>query len=57
MLTVDIATVVYNREKDKQSATGQWFAELLKKEPWYKDVVPNVHTYKSAPLDPRSPLI
>lgn len=53
MLTVDIATVVYNREKDKQSATGQWFAELLKKEPWYKDVVPDVHT-KSLPLTTRS---
>lgn len=50
MLTVDIATIVYNREKDKQSATGQWFAELLKKEPWYKDVVPDVHT-RSLPLN------
>ena len=34
--------VVYNRIKDAQSATGQWFAELLKENPWYKDVVPDV---------------
>lgn len=41
-LTRNSDSVVYNREKDKQSATGQWFAELSKKDPWYKDVVPNV---------------
>lgn len=34
-------TVVYNREKDIGSATGTWFAELLKTNPWYQDVVPN----------------
>ncbi|GAD94097.1 D-amino-acid oxidase [Paecilomyces variotii No. 5] len=45
-------TVVYNREKDKQSATGQWFAELLKKEPWYKDVVPN---FRPLPADQLAP--
>ncbi|KAJ9259933.1 hypothetical protein DTO207G8_630 [Paecilomyces variotii] len=45
-------TVVYNREKDKQSATGQWFAELLKKEPWYKDVVPDFRPLPSEQLAP-----
>jgi D-amino-acid oxidase len=35
-------TVVYNRKKDAQSVTGQLWAELLKENPWYKDVVPDV---------------
>lgn len=33
--------VIYNRKKDLNSATGVWFQELLKADPWYKDVVPN----------------
>jgi hypothetical protein len=37
-----IATLVFSREKDVNSATGQWFAELVQKDPWYKDVVDNV---------------
>ncbi|KAI9928342.1 hypothetical protein ASPWEDRAFT_26579 [Aspergillus wentii DTO 134E9] len=32
-------TIVYNRKKDQQSAGGQWFSELVQKDPWYKDVV------------------
>lgn len=32
---------MYNRTKDAESATGAWFAELLRLDPWYKDVVPN----------------
>ena len=32
---------ILNREKDKGSATAQWFNELLKPDPWFKDVVPN----------------
>lgn len=40
------ATIVYNREKDQHSATGQWFSELVQKNPWYKDVVDDVsHTH------------
>lgn len=35
-------TIVNNRKKDRQSPTGKWFAELTEKEPWYKDVVPDV---------------
>ena len=32
---------MYNRTKDAESATGAWFAELLRLDPWYKDVLPN----------------
>ena len=34
--------IIYNRDKDAGSATGDWFCELTKADPWYKDVVPNV---------------
>ncbi|KAM0701735.1 hypothetical protein Q7P35_010644 [Cladosporium inversicolor] len=33
--------VVYNREKDAQSATAQWFSGLLSSKPWFSDVVPD----------------
>ena len=33
---------LYNRSKDAGSDTGEWFAELMRADPWYKDVVPNV---------------
>ena len=33
---------VYNREKDAKSITAEWFAELLKSDPWFKSTVPNV---------------
>jgi len=33
---------VYNREKDAQSATAQWFSGLLYSQPWFSDVVPDV---------------
>ena len=33
---------VYNREKDAKSATAEWFSELLKSDPWFKETVPNV---------------
>jgi D-amino-acid oxidase len=33
---------IYQRAKDKGSATATWFSELLSTEPWFKDVVPNV---------------
>lgn len=37
-------TVIYRREKDKGSATADWFAELIKEDAWFRDVVPNVRT-------------
>jgi D-amino-acid oxidase len=39
-------TVVYNRKKDLHTATGEWFAELLKTDAWFKDVVPNVRLFQ-----------
>jgi hypothetical protein len=38
--------VCYNRKKDQESTTGKWFAELIKPNPWYKKVVPNVSSSK-----------
>ncbi|KAJ5670542.1 FAD dependent oxidoreductase [Penicillium maclennaniae] len=37
-------TLIYNRKKDQGSATGDWFSELVKPNPWYKDVVPDFQT-------------
>ncbi|KAJ5980430.1 D-amino acid oxidase [Penicillium waksmanii] len=34
-------TLVFSRAEDVNSATGQWFAELVQKDPWYKDLVDN----------------
>ncbi|KAI9724016.1 MAG: hypothetical protein M1812_000734 [Candelaria pacifica] len=34
-------TVIYNREKDIGSVTGDWFAELTKTDPWFKNTVPD----------------
>lgn len=34
-------TVVFNRKKDADTATGKWLAELVSTTPWYKDVVPD----------------
>ncbi|KAJ5123121.1 hypothetical protein N7448_009218 [Penicillium atrosanguineum] len=41
-------TLIYNRKKDQGSATGDWFSELVKPNPWYKDVVPD---FKSIPKE------
>lgn len=35
-------TVLVNREKDKGTSVGSWFVDLMRLDPWYKDVVPNV---------------
>lgn len=35
-------TAIYNREKDAKSLTAEWFSDLLKPDPWFKDTVPNV---------------
>ncbi|KAK4574708.1 D-amino acid oxidase [Recurvomyces mirabilis] len=34
-------SVIYRRNKDTGTAVGDWFAELLKEDAWFKDVVPN----------------
>ncbi|KAF2265752.1 D-amino acid oxidase [Lojkania enalia] len=43
-------TVVYGRKKDEGSATGQWFAELVKEDAWFRDVVPNFRVLSKADL-------
>ncbi|PYI14393.1 D-amino-acid oxidase [Aspergillus japonicus CBS 114.51] len=45
-------TIVYNRTKDQGSATGDWFSELVQKNPWYKDVVPD---FQEIPADQLAP--
>ncbi|KAF4312090.1 FAD dependent oxidoreductase [Botryosphaeria dothidea] len=45
-------TVVYNRSKDAGTTTGNWFAELLKTDPWWKDVVPDFHVLPKDQLGP-----
>jgi hypothetical protein len=50
-------TRVYGREKDADSPTGQWFAELCKEDAWFKNVVPNVRFFSCSqdlPLCPPS---
>ncbi|KAL4802350.1 FAD dependent oxidoreductase [Aspergillus unguis] len=34
-------SVIYNRKKDQETATGKWFSALMSENPWYKDVVPD----------------
>jgi hypothetical protein len=46
----DTETTVYNRKKDQESTTGKWFAELIKPNPWYNKVVPDVSASKNARL-------
>lgn len=46
LLTVVLEdAIIYNREKDKNSSTADWFDELLNREPWFKDVVSDVGTF------------
>ncbi|OJJ50872.1 hypothetical protein ASPZODRAFT_126836 [Penicilliopsis zonata CBS 506.65] len=45
-------SIVYNREKDQNSNTGKWFAELTREDPWYKDVVPDFRKIPSNELAP-----
>lgn len=33
---------VYGRKKDEGTAVGIWFQELIKEDPWFKDLVPEV---------------
>ncbi|KAG7004983.1 translation initiation factor eIF-2B subunit alpha [Physcia stellaris] len=34
-------TAVYTRTKDANTATADWLCELVKPDPWYKDIVPD----------------
>ncbi|KAL4889462.1 hypothetical protein BDV59DRAFT_195716 [Aspergillus ambiguus] len=42
---------LYNRKKEQTPAAGQ-FSELVQKDPWYKDIVPDFHNIPSDKLDP-----
>lgn len=35
---------VYGRKKDEGTAVGIWFQELMKEDPWFKDLMPEVRT-------------
>jgi hypothetical protein len=35
-------TIIYNRKKDQETATGLWFSSLMDANPWYRDVVLDV---------------
>jgi D-amino-acid oxidase len=41
---------IHARANDQGSATADWFAELLSKDPWFKDVVPN---FRELPAEAR----
>ncbi|KAK3691258.1 D-amino acid oxidase [Vermiconidia calcicola] len=43
---------VFRRAKDAGSATAQWFAELLKEDAWFKEVVPNFKVLPQSELPP-----
>ncbi|KAL2826336.1 hypothetical protein BJY01DRAFT_256046 [Aspergillus pseudoustus] len=43
---------IYNRAKDKDSATADWFAELLSPNPWFAKVVPNFRVLPKESLGP-----
>ncbi|TKA66451.1 hypothetical protein B0A49_05080 [Cryomyces minteri] len=45
-------TVVYRRAKDVGTATGNWFAELLREDAWFADVVPNFKILPKSALPP-----
>ncbi|KAJ5159882.1 D-amino-acid oxidase [Penicillium canariense] len=44
--------LIYNRKKDQEKATGNWFSELVRPNPWYKDVVPNFMGLPKSQLGP-----
>ncbi|KAL4778211.1 FAD dependent oxidoreductase [Aspergillus varians] len=45
-------SIIYSRNKDQETATGQAFSALVNENPWYKDVVLD---FKSLPKDQLAP--
>ncbi|KAJ5161416.1 D-amino-acid oxidase [Penicillium capsulatum] len=45
-------TLIYNRQKDRGSATGSWFESLTKPNAWYKNMMPNFRSIASYKLPP-----
>lgn len=44
--------VLWNRAKDVSSAIGVWQRELLRPDPWYKDIVPDFKLLPKSDLPP-----
>lgn len=44
--------MTYRRAKDQGTPTGEWMADLVSENPWFKELLPNVRQSKtkSAPL-------
>jgi D-amino-acid oxidase len=38
-------TYSFSRKQDGKGAVGEWSAETVKIDPWWKDIVPNVQSY------------
>lgn len=47
---IRLDVVLYNREKDVNSASGKWASNLMRLEPWYQDVVPGFRVLKHEEL-------
>ncbi|PGG97101.1 D-amino-acid oxidase [Blastomyces parvus] len=45
-------TVINTRDKDEKSTTGQWFSELSRSDPWFKNVVPGFYLLTKEELGP-----
>lgn len=40
-------TVTYRRAKDQGTPTGEWMADLVSENPWFKELLPNVRRPKT----------
>lgn len=45
-------TIIYKREKDAHSDTGEWLNELCNKDAWFKDILPNFRILPASELSP-----
>ncbi|KAJ4410863.1 D-amino acid oxidase [Didymella pomorum] len=43
---------VYGRKKDEGTAVGIWFQELMKEDPWFKDLMPELRILDKSELPP-----
>ncbi|KAF2873377.1 FAD dependent oxidoreductase [Massariosphaeria phaeospora] len=45
-------TFIYGRKKDENTATGDWFKELVKEDAWFRDLMPNFRVLPRSELPP-----
>ncbi|OCL13599.1 FAD dependent oxidoreductase [Glonium stellatum] len=45
-------TLIYKREKDVHTSTGEWLNELCKKDAWFRDILPNFRILPASELPP-----